>query len=168
MSALYEELCDALAGELERQETVLAVCRSQQEALLARDVARVRDTARSLEVLTREAREAEHNRNAVTARLAQVLALASTKPTLSELIALSPEPWRSRLGFYQKRLRAVLAETRALVRENELRARRSAQIVQRCLSLLAPQPSYDSVPYDMRGALVAVSTYEPALLDARG
>jgi len=167
VSTLWQELCDALAEEVDRQETVFAVCQAQQQALILHDPARVQSTSESLETLTKEAREAEHRRNAVTARIVQAYGLAVDKPVLSELAAAAPEPWKSRIYFYQHRLLTVLKDVRALLRDNELRAKRSAQVVRRYLSLIQPAGISDG-RYDRRGAVTVFRGLMPALLDARG
>lgn len=168
MSNLLDTLCNALDEELERQENVLALCTAQQTALIERNVAYLREVARSLDNLIREAREAEKQRGTVVAQVARNYHIPAAQPTLSDLVAAAPEPWKSRLGYFQRRLREVLSETRRVVRDNDLRARRSLHIVQDCIAATWPRGPLDQSRYNSRGTTRMASRCEPALIDARG
>ncbi len=136
MDELLDTLCTVLDRELERQENVLALCRAQQEDIRTRNAAGLEKKAAALQALLRDAIGGEFERHRVLRDLVETLELPPARQTLSELIAAVPDPWSSRLRFYQGRLQETLHETRRLVRENSLALRRSMQFVGQCLRLV--------------------------------
>ncbi|MBM3290178.1 MAG: hypothetical protein FJY92_08515, partial [Candidatus Hydrogenedentes bacterium] len=70
MYDLLEKLCSGLDDEIERQETVLAVCRAQIDAIGARDLNAFEARTAALDVLVRDAAHAQAARAGVIAKVA--------------------------------------------------------------------------------------------------
>lgn len=169
---MIEETLDTLCGlfqdELERQELVLAVLRSQQEAALAQDAPAVESKTAALQALIEESVHAEGQRHPVLRRVVEHYALPVERQTLSELIRVTPEPWRSRITDFQTRIRATVAKTQALVRENGGVFRRSLKIVDECLDILDCAAKTDAARYDAHGIRRGRVERGPIAIDARG
>ncbi|NUM53748.1 MAG: flagellar protein FlgN [Candidatus Hydrogenedentes bacterium] len=166
MDELFEKLCGGLEDEIERQETVLAVCRAQIDAIGARDLNALEARTAALDILVREAAHAQASRAGVIAKVAVQLGLPPDRRTLYALANAAPGPWNARLQHIQCRLRKTVNETRRVVRLNARTIRRSLDFNQRLLACIAIAPSLQPA-YGERGAATAV-TGEPALIDQRG
>lgn len=168
MSAAFESLCSLLEDECERQENILAVCRSQGEAARNRDVAEMEAKTAALELLLQEVKQAEDERNRVARLLSEEHGVPHDCGTLSELIRHAPEAWRPRLRHMQARLRGVLDSTRQVVRANAGVMRHAARKVSRSVGLLTRQDPSNPASYTAAGMELAVSERQPVLMDQRG
>jgi len=178
MNEPFDALCELLAQELERQETILALCHAQGDAARTHDIEQLQARTATLTPLIQEAAQAENTRNRLLKDLAQTFGLASTRPTLSPLAAMAPEPWASRIRFYQTRLANVLKETRALVRINAVILRTSLKVVAHAMKALdqcnvggelfhAYNEGPGSAGYDA-GGFEPRQVRQPAIIDQRG
>jgi hypothetical protein len=167
MDEVLEALCEVLDSELERQENVLGICRAQQDALYAQDLEYLEAKAAALNALVREAVTGEKDRHRLFRVLVDHHELPPERHTLTELIALSPEPWKSRLRYFQSRLRTTLAETRRFVRLNYALMRRSLQVVAQCMETLT-QCAAHADGYDAKGEAPSHLRREANLLDQKG
>lgn len=166
MNDLLEKLCDDLEDEIERQETFLAVCRSQLDAIGTRDLNAFEARTAALDILVREAAHAQAARSATIAKVAAQLQLPPEKRFLGGIIDAVPAPWDARFRDIQKRLRRAIEGTRRVVRLNSRTIRRSMDFGQRLLACIAttpnPQPAYSD-----RGAPPGLAG-GPAVIDQRG
>lgn len=166
MNDLLEKLRGDLEDEIERQETVLAICRSQLDAIGARDLNAFEARTAALDILVREAAHAQAARSAIIAKVAAQLELPPEKRTLRGLIEAVPAPWDARFLDIQKRLLRTVESTRRIVRLNARTIRRSMDFGQRLLACIAtapnPQPAYSD-----RGAPPGLAS-DPAVIDQRG
>ena len=166
----FEELIEALCAyfelELERQETVLALCQAQGRAARAHDAEYLEANTEALAKLMQEVVRAEQGRLAVVQALVALLALPPKRQTLSSLIALATEPWGQRLAFYQDRLQDVLARIRTEVRKNAPILRRSLHIVNKTMQTLECCAEAAG-GYDARGEEGGPGA-SPNIIDRRG
>ncbi|MCP4644410.1 MAG: flagellar protein FlgN [bacterium] len=168
MDEALNTLCSVLDDELERQEMVLAVCKAQQEAIQQRNMEHLQDKTAALEILIREAKEAEAERMCVLRQIVGNLELPPERQTMSELIGLAPEPWCSRLRDFQKRIRETVSETQALVRGNRRVLRQSLRVVDQCVNALQHCSEANASDYTASGAENRTQRGAPALLDQKG
>lgn len=166
MDDLFDKLCGGLEDEIERQETVLAVCRAQIDAIGARDVNALEARTAALDILVRDAAHAQAARTSAVARIAVQLALPPERRTLAALIAAAPETWGARLRDIQARLHRCMAETRRAVRLNARTIRRSLDFNQRLLACIATGPNTQPA-YGERGMAPGIAG-APAVIDQRG
>ena len=166
MDDLLEKLCGDLEDEIERQATVLAVCRAQIDAIGARDLNALEARTAALDILVREAAHAQAARAAVIAKVAVQLELPPDKRTLGALVIVVPAPWNARLRDIQKRLRGATDETRRVVRLNARTLRRSLDFNQRLLACMATGPNLQPA-YGDRGTAPGIAG-DPAVIDQRG
>jgi len=163
-----EMLCGVLDDELERQETVLAVTEAQQNAILANDAANVEARTAALEILIRETVQAEAERHCVLRKVVEHFDLPPERHTMTDLIAVAPEPWRSRLSEYQTRIRDTVNRTRAYVRTNRRVLRQSIRVVDQCLSAIQRCEETTAARYGADGMEPARKQRTPSLLDQKG
>ena len=168
MEDVLEHLCGLFDEELERQQNVLAVCRAQHEAILSRDRERLEAKTLALQFLVRDAAEAEPVRHEAQREVVAHYGLPVERQSLTELIQVVPEPWRSRMAGFQTSLRATVAETHAMTRENTRALKRSRSIVQGCLSVLGVCLERSAGDYNARGREPFEPGLSPALVDQRG
>lgn len=166
MNDLFEKLCGELDDEIERQETVLAVCRAQIAAIGTRDLNALEARTAALDILVREAAHAQATRAGVIAKVAVQLDLPPDKRTLGALAIAVPAPWNARLRDIQKRLHHATGETRRVVRLNARTIRRSLDFNQRLLACMATGPNRQPA-YGDRGTAPGIAS-EPAMIDQRG
>lgn len=165
---LLEDLCEVLEDDFDRQEDLLALCKAQGRAALEHDVELLEARTEAINALIADTTRGEAKRIALAAALVQHYRLPVEQQTLSDLINAAHEPWKQRLHEFQTRMRAVLAETREVVRANNGIIRRSARVVNEALDVLtlcAPAPKGE---YDARGGERGAGMGTPAFLDQRG
>ena len=167
MNKPFDALCELLAQELERQETILALCHAQGDAARTHDIELLQARTAALTPLIQEAAQAENTRNRLLKDLAETLGLASARPSLSPLAAVAPEPWASRIRFYQTHLANVLKETRALVRVNAAILRSSLKVVAQAMKAIEQCEGPKSAGYDA-GGFEPRPVRQPAMIDQRG
>lgn len=168
VTKLLDKLSWHFEDLLERQETMLEVCRAQGQAARAHDMEYLEAKTAALTLLIQENAEAEQERLALVKELVAALQLPVEAQTLSGLIEAAPAPYAKRLADFQARMRATLAETRAVVRENNFILRRSMKVVGDAVNTLARCLPAQSGQYDQRGDSPAARGAMPALLDSRG
>jgi len=124
---IFESLFASIEEEIKRQEEVLAATRAQGVAARNRDMkALEKETA----VLMSLAQEAAHADAARMRLVRQILGVsAHTGATLSDVIALAPEPLASRLREMRTRLQTLLHAIREETRANTAVMRLSLKIV---------------------------------------
>lgn len=161
-------LCDCFDDELERQQSILEICRAQGEAARAQDREALEDRAVALALLIQDAVKAEKKRLALVHEVVRLLALGEDRQTLSGLIAVVGQPWKLRMQEFQVQMRATLAATRETVRENNLILRRSLRVVNQTLASVSPAWA-GGQQYTAAGlAAAAPGTAELGRMDRRG
>lgn len=165
---LLENLCEVLEDDFDRQEDLLALCKAQGRAALEHDVELLEARTEAINALIADTARSESKRVALAAELVKRFQLPLEQQTLSGLIAAAHAPWRERLQEFQLRMRAVLAETREVVRANSTIIRRSARVVNEALDVLAVCAPAPKGEYDARGGERGAAVGAPAFLDQRG
>ncbi|GMV99807.1 MAG: hypothetical protein AMXMBFR84_09460 [Candidatus Hydrogenedentota bacterium] len=167
LAELLESLCQVLDEELERQENVREICRSQHHALVAHDIESVEARTQGLEQLIRDAVAAEHRRLEVVRAIVPLLGMMPESATMTNLIAAAPQPWSDRLAYFQTALKNTVEETRRFVRASAQVSRRTLRALSHCMETLQRSDTAGSA-YDRQGNGPAARSAAPALLDHRG
>ena len=158
MERLYKALGNVLEDEIERQENILAVCRAQGDAALARDTEALENHTTALMGLLQDAMRAEGLRRELSARLAEAQGRPNAPAmTLRDLAASAPPPWNDRFNFFRLRLREIMAETRSMVIDNAVLIRTALRIAGKSLQVLEPEfagmgPAYSAAGPEPVGA----------------
>lgn len=163
-----EKLCQLLEDEIERQDTLLSVCRSQHEALLAQDLATLQARTDALEALIREAAQAHAVRSAVVRPILDRSGVTAANPCLSDLIGVAPPEWKPRLRDLQSRLKVSIATNRTVVRTNARMLRQSLNVTEQLLDAFQACSEGLAGNYTEQGGGAAVRLIEPVVLDHRG
>lgn len=164
-----DAICETFQDDLDRQEDLLALCKAQGRAALDHDVELLEARTEAINVLLADAVAAEARRVEIAGKLVAHFGLPVEKQTLSGLIEAAPAPWSRRMEEFQQRMRAVLSETRGVIRANNQAMRRSAKIVGEALDVLVQCVPGSHGQYDAKGAAPARGKRgEPALFDRRG
>ncbi len=166
---VFEQVCEVIQDELERQQNVLAVCKAQRAALSANDIEAVEARTAALESLIRDAVGAEAQRHAVLRSAVDYCELPPERQTMTHLVEELPQPWSSRLSHLQKQLKSTIQETQQVNRANARTIHRSRQMTDRCFAALRGSENDPPGAYDENGAEPLAQRQEtPALLDHRG
>lgn len=168
MEKTLDTLCDLLEDELERQQNVLALCVAQGQAARTHDLEYLEAKTAALGALIQEAVKAERERLHLVRQVVEDFQLPRAQQTLSDLIAAVPDPWKTRLCEFQGGIRAILAETSQVVRENNRIMRRSLHVVDEALNLMVDCVPAASAAYDARGAEPVRSHREPHVINQQG
>lgn len=165
---LLETLCDIFADELERQENVLSICRSQGEAAQAHDHEYLENRTQSLVVLLDDANKAQHTRIKVLAEVVAMFNLPPEEQSLSHLVTVAPEPWRRRLSDFQRSIRGTLNETKEVVRTNASLMRRNLRVIDQTLEVVKGDAGPKVKSYNPDGKERKEQLADAALIDTQG
>ena len=168
IGSLLDALCDYFDDELERQQNVLVVCRALGQAARAQDTEYMEAKTEALQLLLRDAVEAEKKRLELVSEVVDWYQLPREQQTLSGLIAQVPMPWEQRMREFQVLMRATLESTRRLVRENNQVMRRSLSVLNQTLSAMALCQPASQGNYNEQGGGTARMKSTPTLIDQRG
>ena len=168
MNDTLDTLCAVLDDELERQETVLAVLEAQQEAIRVQDIEELEARTEALGELIREAVQADVERQCVLRQVVEHFDLPEERQTMTDLIAVAPEPWRSRMQDFQVQVRDVVKKTQEFARANRRVLRHSLQVVDHCMDALHQCQTAVGADYDANGHEPRPAVRSPALLDKKG
>ena len=105
--------------ELVRQTTVQRKCEAQAKAANDSDMEALDTHTQTLIVLMEDALLSEKSRDAFLQWIVEHYRLPDKEHTLSDLIAVVPQPWRGKMRAFQLAIREVLAKTQAIVSKNE-------------------------------------------------
>ncbi|MBX7256789.1 MAG: flagellar protein FlgN [Candidatus Hydrogenedentes bacterium] len=161
-------LCQLLEDEIERQENLLSVCRSQHEALLAQDLETLQARTEALEALVRETAQAHAMRNSIVQPILAKGGISNANPCLSDLIEAVPVEWKGRLRDLQTRLKAAIAANRTVVRTNARMLRQSLNVTEQLLDTFQACSEGLAGNYTEQGGGTTVRLIEPVMLDHRG
>ena len=165
-TALLDRLCVYFAEEIERQETVLALCLAQGDAARAMNVDLLEQRTEALAILIVEAATAEATRVEIFRGLTHRLAKDDQSWTLGELIALSPEPWSRRMAEFQARLNEVVAQSKRAVESNAAVMRRSLRITGESVDRVLGPAS--AAAYTEAGGIPQIERRSAAVLNMQG
>lgn len=169
MEQVLEALCRVFDAELERQQNVQSLVAAQHAALLNGDRDTLEERTRDIEHIIRETASAETERLHLVQELVDAYGLRPERQTLTGLIEVAPEPWRSRMAHFQGMMQSTLDETRRTVTDNNRLLRQSARWTQSCLYIIIEWAGeMDTGRYDARGQGPAHVPCGPAMLDQRG
>lgn len=168
IGSLLDALCEYFDDELERQQNVLVVCRALGRAARSQDTEYLEAKTEALQLLLREAVEAEKKRLELVAEVVDWYQLPREQQTLSGLIAQVPMPWEQRMREFQVLMRATLESTRRLVRENNQVMRRSLSVLNQTLSAMALCQPESHGHYNEQGGDISRMKSTPTLIDQRG
>lgn len=168
MEQELEQLCILFDNDLERQENILAVCMAQGKAARAHDLEYLEAKTAALNALIRDAVDAERERLELVRRLVDAYQLTPERQTLSDLIAIAPDPWKTRLREFQTRMKHVLMDTRQVVHGNTQVIRRSLGVVNEAMKTLLDCLPSTPGNYDGKGEEIGSMAANPAMIDTRG
>ena len=164
LNRLLNELHAHFLHELERQETVLGICRAQGKAALESDPETLQRLTQSLVVLIEETLGEEAKRHDLLRQIVDLLEVPQEEHTLTTLIERIPSEWQSRFRDFQVRLRGVLSETRDVTRLNRRYLLHANRIVNDTLrETVGAKPGYTS-----QGNVPGLSSLQAMLLNAAG
>ena len=165
---LLEALCAYFDGELERQETVLALTRAQGQAARCYDLEGLEAKTQALNLLIQEAVDAEALRLRLVKALVEAYALPRERQTLSGLIEATQEPWRHRIREFQQRMQAISRDCRAAARENRVAMRRGLRVVNDALESIVRGVTAAEAAYTSQGIETVARGFPAGLIDHRG
>lgn len=168
MEKLLETLCDLLDDEIERQGNVLAVCNAQREAVFVRDLDAISARTEALSTLIRDSIQAQTKRHETLKPIVEHFGLPPQEQTMTHLVAVTPEPWKTRLRDIQVRMQQTIEETRRAVRANAKVMRRSKRINDSLIDALRNEHQKSRTGYNSSGSDYATRTEQPVLVDHRG
>jgi hypothetical protein len=164
LESKLELLHEYFLRELERQESVLAICRAQSKAALRGDTDSLQSLTQSLVELIQGAMRDEARRHESLRAVVAALGLPEEEHTLSLLIERVPSAWRKRFREFQVGIRTVMDETRRTTRVNRRYFLHSARLVNESMSeSVGSKPGYTS-----RGSMPGLSSLQAMLLNAAG
>ena len=168
LDALLRDLCDLFDDELERQNLVLSTCRAQGEAARAHDLAYLEARTTSLTILMEEAFKAEEARLSLLRKVVEELGLDTERQTLSDLIAVAPEPWKTRMARFQTNIRSTLAQIRTAVQSNFRYMRSTLRRVDKTVDAFTGTSNEQTGSYDADGVESSRRGRPALLIDAIG
>lgn len=168
MSATLDALCKVFDDQLERQETLLAVCSAQGDALRSSDVSALDTRTEAMQALIQETVDSEQQRLALISAVVEDLDLQVEEQTLTGLIAAVADPWRGRMSEFQERIREVLARTQIIVRENHRMMQRSLRLVNRAMGVLLESGPGTKPNYTAEGTERSQEHFPVSMIDQRG
>lgn len=136
MSALPEEiardlnaLCELLDAELERQHIVLETVKAQGLAARAQDLPELDKRTAALSMLMHESLRSEQARLRLLRPVVEYFGLKGADQTLSNLVKACPEPWKGRLGDFQRALKDTVNGSREQIHRNAVVMRKTLKRV---------------------------------------
>lgn len=159
-----QDLCQALDEELERQEVLGGLIEAQRAAIHAHDHKTLEARTEAIQLIAREARQAESGRMELFERLADAHALPAGKRNLSGLMAFCPPADQRRLGELQVTLRERVKHNQQAMRDNARAISHSLRAVRVSLSSVQPMAEPPAYAGPRRGS----GKPAPVLLDQRG
>jgi hypothetical protein len=163
-----ERLCDVLDAEIERQQTVQAVCAAHHDALCARDVAAIGARNEALDLLAHESETTAPDRDRALAAALTTFGLKPGRDRLRHLAKHVPAPWDARLEERRDALRSVVELNQRLVRRNAIIAEKSKSIAEAWRETLFNQLTPNGSAYSGNGGARTGSRGTPAMIDQRG
>lgn len=168
MNDILDRLCSVFESELERQENVLRLTQSQEQALVLRDTELLAARTQALNLLLNEAAQAEPERLRVAREAVEALALPDSQQTLSGVVAAVPDPWRSRLADLQHQLKMVMHDTALVVRRNNRMLQPLLHKTNDTIAQLFGSAQHAASGYTMSGYRDAATSAGTRLLDQAG
>lgn len=168
MNDILDKLCAVFESELERQENVLRLTQSQEQALVLRDTELLAARTHALNLLLNEAALAEPERIRVAREAVDALALPESQHSLTGVVQASPDPWRTRLSELQQRLKLVMHDTALVVRRNNRMLQPLLQKTNDTIALLFGNQQAAHPGYTMSGYHQAHNNAGSRLLDQAG
>lgn len=138
MSRAIEALCDLLEDELERQCAVLETVKAQGLAARAQNLPELDKRTAALSMLMHESLRSEQERLRLLRPVVEYFGLAGADQTLSNLVGVTPDPWRARLGEFQAALKATVAASREQIQRNAVVMRTTLRRVDAAMDSVFP------------------------------
>ena len=168
MKDVLKDLCELFDDELERQENMFAILTAQASAAKTHDIEYLEAKTEALNALIQEAIVDEQKRLCLMQKIVDQYQLPVERQTLSELILIVPEPWKSRMKDFQLQMCTLLDDTRSVVRQGNRSMRRSLKTVNEALTALMQCVPAEHA-YDHKGEEVGHSSSgSPNLIDQKG
>ena len=168
MKDVLEAICELFDDELERQENIFAILVAQASAAKTHDIEFLEAKTEALNSLIQEAIIDEQKRLCLMQKIVNQYQLPPERQTLTELIQIVPDPWKSRMKEFQSQMCSLLEDTRAVARKGNRSMRRSLKTVNEALTALMQCVPAEHT-YDGRGEEIAhPAATNPNLIDQRG
>ncbi|MBO8142879.1 MAG: flagellar protein FlgN [Firmicutes bacterium] len=155
-TAELARLAEILAAQDGLCRRLLACARRQQEAIRSRRPPVIEETAREQEQLFGELTRWEEERVALT---------GAGGPSLSEIVAGAPSPWRERLESLGRKVREGIEAFLAANRTNQRLLEQELALIDMYLSVLSPGP--DAGAYGHPASARRPGASAPRAFDAR-
>ena len=168
LTKALDRLCTLFEEELERQETVLAVCTAQGAAARANDLEALEAKTAALQLLVADTAAAEPERLRLLREIVDAYELPVERQTLTALIQTVDKPHRERLRDFQARMRHTLDQTRRVVIDNSQSFRHAIKILDGALETLNPCAAFEENAYDGQGREPEKRRPAPSLIDRKG
>ena len=146
MDALLTELLGLLTREIELHRGLLSLLQKEKEFLVDLSTEELLENNKKKETSTLQIKMLEESRSSLITRLAQHCAVPAPELTLSKLVFLIEEPYRSALEGARSKLVSLLGSIQEVNRLNCLLVRDSLHYAQQSLNVLyrssSPNPTY--------------------------
>lgn len=162
-----EKLCALFDAELERQITVQAMCKAQGNAARQSDMETLHESTESLVALMDDALHAEKMRLEILHWVVAHYRLPLEEHTLSDLIAVVPQPWRDRMKKFQHDIKGILIDTQKIITRNEGFMNQAAQRLEDSIHTVVDRATGEPDGYSPNG-MESKGKHSPALLNAVG
>lgn len=167
LTRVLDKLCALFDEELTRQKSVQSMCIAQGKAARDSDFESMETHTEGLVVLMESALQAEKRRLEVFEWLVMHYGMPKESHTLSDLIVIVPQPWRSRMLLFQSAMKKTLEQTQDIVRWNEAFMNKASEKLDDSIQDAVGQVSVKQDGYGARG-FEAQSQQQPALLNTIG
>lgn len=165
ITAVAQQLLDALRRELHEYGAMLALLNQQQDAVVNRAADDVLRSVSAISELTSSMEQARQSREACRCELTRLL-VRPQDAKISELAAVLPSKFRSGVTALVSENNQLLVRVRQRARQNHLLLRRSLELMERVLGAVLPgsQPGV----YNTKGKMPRAQAPLPPLYDAIG
>lgn len=167
LTRILDKLCALFDEELERQNSVLEMCVAQGKAARSSDFEELEARTDGLVVLMEAALQAEKRRIEVFGWLVRHYGMPESAQTLSELIAIVPQPWRNRMTSFQRDVKKTLERTQDVVAWNETFMTKASEVLDDSIKEAVGHVSLKPDGYGATG-MEAKMQQQPALLNTIG
>ena len=162
-----DKLCALFDAELDRQTTVRRMCQAQGDAARQSDMTNLQSSTEALVVLMEDALHAEKVRIEILHWVVDHYRLPLKEHTLTDLIAVVPQPWRDRMKQFQHDIKSILIETQDIITLNEGFMKQAAERLEESIHTAVDHAAGPPEGYNPNG-MESKGQHSPALLNAVG
>jgi hypothetical protein len=165
MENILEELAEAMEADIAVQERILEKMKEQQDLLVECALDKLELNLKDLDDLRGEAAKKDRARTAQKQRLARLLKIEESTPTLARLLAEVEGPLYERLVGLSARFMDLLKTIRLQSRRNMVLIRQSMELNRTLMKQITGQQKERPSTYGQMGELIAANG--PGVIDAK-